>query len=61
MALKNALFGFALIAAICMEVSPAISAPWIPPIGIPAPSFGMNDSPPALPNPWTAVFPDFTT
>jgi hypothetical protein len=32
---------------------------WSPPIGIPAPSFGINQTAPADPNPWAAAVPGF--
>jgi hypothetical protein len=34
-------------------------AAWTPPIGIPTPSFGINEIAPAVPNPWTASTPGF--
>jgi hypothetical protein len=41
-----------------LAVRPA-SAQWTPPIGIPAPSFGITNVAPAVPNPWTASTPGF--
>ena len=35
------------------------AAQWAPPIGIPAPSFGITNVAPAVPNPWTASTPGF--
>jgi len=34
-------------------------AQWQPPIGIPAPSFGITQTAPAAPNPWTTPVPGF--
>lgn len=31
----------------------SVFSAWTPPIGIPAPAFGINETAPALPNPWT--------
>jgi hypothetical protein len=41
---------FAVLSA--MSARP-VEAAWAPPIGIPAPSFGINEVAPATPNPWT--------
>ena len=35
------------------------AATWSPPVGIPAPSFGINDIAPAVPNPWTTATAGF--
>jgi hypothetical protein len=35
------------------------AAQWMPPLGIPAPSFGINEVAPATPKPWTASSPGF--
>jgi hypothetical protein len=35
------------------------AAPWQPPIGIPAPSFGIDEIAPAPPFPWDAAVPNF--
>ena len=40
-------------------VARPVAAQWTPPIGIPAPTFGINDVAPAAPNPWTASTPGF--
>ena len=37
----------------------AVGDPWVPPIGIPAPPFGINEQAPATPNPWTDPVPGF--
>jgi len=37
----------------------AASAAWAPPIGIPAPAFGINEIAPAAPNPWTVATAGF--
>jgi hypothetical protein len=34
-------------------------AQWVPPIGIPAPSFGITQTAPPAPNPWTSAVPGF--
>jgi parallel beta helix pectate lyase-like protein len=46
------------LAAVLLASTPALAA-WQPPIGIPAPAFGINEAAPALPNPWTANVPGF--
>jgi len=35
------------------------SGAWTPPIGIPAPAFGINEIAPAAPNPWTVATAGF--
>jgi Right handed beta helix region len=40
-------------------VAEAPVKPWTPPIGIPAPSFGITETAPATPNPWTSPKPGF--
>ena len=40
--------------ALLMAASIARGASWTPPVGIPPPSFGINEVAPASPNPWTA-------
>ena len=49
------------LVAACAFLPSATSAQtaWTPPIGIPAPSFGITQVAPALPNPWTAEKPGF--
>jgi hypothetical protein len=42
---------FALFA---LASAPAAAQPWSPPIGVPAPSFGVVEQAPAAPNPWTS-------
>ncbi len=40
--------------------APAVhAAAWAPPIGIPAPAFGINEIAPAAPNPWTVATAGF--
>jgi hypothetical protein len=41
-----------------VPAAPAL-AQWTPPIGIPAPSFGITQVAPARPNPWTAQVPGY--
>ena len=38
---------------------PAAAAPWSPPLGIPAPSFGITQVAPAAPSPWTTATAGF--
>jgi FtsZ-binding cell division protein ZapB len=33
--------------------------PWVPPIGIPVPKFGLTEQAPAVPDPWTTETPGF--
>src|SRR4030095_10124475 len=40
-------------------VSVTAQAAWQPPIGIPAPPFGINEVAPPTPNPWTTPTPGF--
>ncbi len=47
------LFYFLLAAAV-LTARPATAQPWQPPIGIPAPSFGINDPQPSAPASWSA-------
>jgi hypothetical protein len=39
--------------------TPAAAQSWTPPIGIPAPAFGITQQAPAVPSPWTAEVPGF--
>ena len=48
----------ALVVFGALAVQPA-AAQWTPPIGIPAPSFGITNVAPAVPNPWTVSTPGF--
>lgn len=48
-----------LIAAACVSSNSAFAQTWLPPIGIPAPSFGIAEVAPAEPNPWTAAVTGF--
>ena len=44
----------ACVAAVLAVLSAwPVAAAWTPPIGIPAPSFGITEVAPAVPNPWT--------
>jgi len=47
--------------AIAMQAGPrpALGQAWTPPIGIPAPSFGIAEVAPAAPNPWTSAINGF--
>ena len=38
-----------------LDSGPGNFGPWKAPIGVPAPSFGLDESAPAMPNPWNAV------
>jgi hypothetical protein len=49
----------ALAAALLMAASAARAAVWLPPVGIPAPSFGINEVARATPSPWTVSTPGF--
>ena len=49
---------FFLICAAGFLASP-VHAQWQPPIGIPAPSFGITQTAPPTPNPWTSPVPGF--
>ena len=49
---------FAAAALFCGAPS-AQTLPWVAPTGIPVPAFGMNETAPAPPNPWTAQTPGF--
>lgn len=52
--MKRKFFGLAVLgASVFAGVSAAYGQTWQPPIGIPAPSFGISESVPAAPNPWT--------
>lgn len=42
-----------LATTLLIIASAASAAAWTPPLGIPAPSFGINEVAPATPNPWT--------
>src|SRR5438067_2960900 len=44
--------------ALAASARPAL-AQWTPPIGIPAPSFGIVENAPAVPNPWTVQVSGF--
>ena len=57
-ATKVAQISSALILFSVLAIQPA-AAQWAPPIGIPAPSFGITNVAPAVPNPWTASTPGF--
>jgi len=47
-------FGFILISIIFLRfIQLAAAEAWTPPIGIPAPPFGINETAPPPPNPWT--------
>src|SRR5471032_1854660 len=50
-----------LVASCAVFLGPTVNAQaqWTPPIGIPAPSFGVNDVAPASPSPWTTAVPGF--
>lgn len=47
----------AAVAAACW--APCAFAQWTPPIGIPAPSFGINEAAPPRPNPWLSQVPGY--
>jgi len=47
-----------LASAAAIVAAPA-RAQWTPPIGIPAPSFGITQTAPPAPNPWTTQVPGF--
>lgn len=54
------LIGLLAGAAIALESATALAAgDWTPPIGIPAPAFGIAEVAPATPAPWTAATPGF--
>jgi hypothetical protein len=46
-------------AALGFDTTAVQAAAWTPPIGIPAPSFGINESAPATPSPWTTATAGF--
>lgn len=48
----------AMVFGICTSTGVAL-AEWTPPIGIPAPPFGIKEVAPALPSPWTQDVPGF--
>ena len=45
--------------ALLLSTSTVHAATWSPPIGIPAPSFGIENIAPAVPNPWTTATAGF--
>jgi Right handed beta helix region len=50
----------ATLAALLLLVRPVqVQEPWVPPIGIPAPSFGIDEQAPDPPDPWRAAVPGF--
>ena len=49
----------ALLAGLSALVPRAASAQWTPPIGIPAPSFGVSEAAPPSPAPWVSPTPGF--
>ena len=48
-----------LLAGVLAFVPRAASAQWTPPLGIPAPAFGIADAAPAAPSPWVNPTPGF--
>jgi len=51
---------FALIAVTAVMSAARVSAQtWVPPVGIPAPAFGINEVAPPAPSPWTSPVPGF--
>jgi hypothetical protein len=51
--------GFATIVIAVLLGGHTPATAWTPPIGIPAPTFGINEVAPAVPNPWTSEVPGF--
>src|SRR6185503_14129460 len=49
----------AVVAVLAAITSKPVDAAWAPPIGIPAPSFGINEVARATPSPWTVSTPGF--
>jgi hypothetical protein len=53
-------FGFITISIIFLTfIQLATAAAWTPPIGIPMPPFGINETAPPSPNPWNKPIPGF--
>src|SRR5436190_15342878 len=46
-------------AALALMISRPALAQWAPPLGIPSPSFGIQQSAPASPSPWVVGTPGF--
>ena len=58
MKIATALIVVALAAINTASTARAVS-PWTPPLGIPAPSFGIVESAPPAPQPWTSPTPGY--
>src|SRR5947207_353141 len=48
-----------ILAVVGAMTAPAAATDWSPPLGIPSPSFGIFETAPESPNPWTAGTPGF--
>jgi hypothetical protein len=57
--MRRYLFILVIATASLLGSAQNVLAQWTPPIGIPAPPFGINDNAPAAPNPWTVATPGF--
>ena len=51
--------GLAALVVATVLCANSSAAAWTPPIGIPAPPFGINEGAPAVPNPWLTSTPGF--
>src|SRR5262245_35155099 len=48
-----------LVGALSPSATTDAAAPWVPPVGIPAPSFGITQTAPPAPSPWTGPVAGF--